>query len=151
MSREFLLKAYGQMLLIRHMDEMLLDLKMQDLVMDGFHPYSGEEAVAVGVSDSLKKDDFVISNHRPQGHSVGKGSEPRRIFAEMLGRRGGISDGIGGPMQWIDYENNFYCGSIVGSGITIATGVAMAMKKEGTGRICVCYFRRRGFQHRFIP
>ena len=140
MSKEFLLSAYEQMLTLRRMDERLLELKMKDLVMDGFHPYSGEEGIAVGVGEHLNADDYVISNHRPQGHSVAKGSPVRRVFAEMLGRRGGVSDGIGGPMQWIDYENNFYCGSIVGSGIPIAAGVAMAMKKEGKGRISVCYF-----------
>ena len=140
MTEQALLNIYEKMLVMRHMDEMLLDLKMQDLVMDGFHPYSGQEAIAVAVGECLKPDDYVISNHRPQGHSLGKGTEPKQIFAEMLGRRGGVSDGIGGPMQWIDYENNFYCGSIVGSGITIAAGVAMAMKREAKGRVCLCYF-----------
>jgi len=140
MDKAFLLRAYEQMLLMRHVDEMLLDLKMQDLVMDGFHPYSGEEAIAAGVSECLNPDDFVLSNHRPQGHSLAKGTTARQVLAEMLGRRGGVSDGIGGPMQWIDFERNFYCGSIVGSGITIAAGVAMAMKREGKGRICLCYF-----------
>ncbi|MCL2816500.1 MAG: thiamine pyrophosphate-dependent enzyme, partial [Oscillospiraceae bacterium] len=87
MDKEYLLKAYGQMLTMRHVDEMLLDLKMQDLVMDGFHPYSGEEAIAAGISGCLNDDDYVISNHRPQGHSMGKGTHPKKIFAEMLGRR----------------------------------------------------------------
>jgi len=140
MDKDFLLRAYERMLNLRRMDEILLDLKMQDIVMDGFHPYSGEEAVAVGVSESLLPEDCVISNHRPQGHSYGKGTSARAIIAEMCGRRGGVSEGIGGPMQWIDSDNNFYCGSIVGSGITIAAGVAMAMKREDRGRVCVCYF-----------
>lgn len=140
MNKEQLVKAYKDMLTIRHMDEMLLDLKMKDLVMDGFHPYSGEEACAVGVSIDLNEDDYVISNHRPQGHSYAKGSSAKSIFAEMLGRRGGISEGIGGPMQWIDSKNNFFCGSIVGSGMAIANGVAMALKREAKGRVVVCYF-----------
>lgn len=140
MNKGKLLKFYKEMLVLRHFDEMCLALKMKDLVMDGFHPYSGQEAIAVGVSSLLKTDDYVISNHRPQGHSIAKGSSTKAVFCEMLGRRGGVSHGIGGPMQWIDYENNFYCGSIVGSGITIAAGVAMAMKREGKGRVCVCYF-----------
>ncbi len=140
MNKEKLQELYRQMLVLRHADEMFYELKMKDLIMDGFHPYSGQEAVAVGISSVLKKDDAVVSNHRPQGHSMAKGSTPRSIFAEMLGRRGGVSNGIGGPMQWIDAPNLFYCGSIVGSGITIAAGVGLAMKKEGRGRICVCYF-----------
>lgn len=140
MKKEQLLNFYEKMLVLRHFDEMCLELKLKDLIMDGFHPYSGEEACAVGVSYGLKKDDYVISNHRPQGHSIAKGSTTKAVFCEMLGRRGGTSEGIGGPMQWIDYENNFYCGSIVGSGITIANGVAMALKKEGKGRVALCYF-----------
>ena len=140
MTKDELLSLYRQMLVLRHIDEMCLKLKMKDLIMNGFHPYSGQEAVAVGVCSVLNPDDAVISTHRPQGHSLAKGSTPRSIFCEMLGRRGGVSKGIGGPMQWIDKPNNFYCGSIVGSGITIATGVALAMKKEGKRRVCVCFF-----------
>jgi len=140
MDRSRLLDLYRQMVLIRRLDEMCLQLKLKDLIMDGFHPYSGQEAVAVGVCSALRPEDWVISNHRPQGHSIAKGSSPRAVFCEMLGRRGGMSQGIGGPMQWIDVPANFICGSIVGSGITIAAGVALAMKREGRGRVCVCFF-----------
>lgn len=140
MSKESLIDYYQQMQAMRRMDEMLLELKLQDLVMDGFHAYSGEEAIAVGVGATLQKDDYVISTHRPHGHAVSKGTTIKAMFAEMLGRRGGVSEGIGGPMQFIDSENHFFCGSIVGSGITQAAGVAVAFKREGKGRVCVCYF-----------
>lgn len=140
MQRERLLTLYRQMLVMRHFDEMCLDLKLKDLIMDGFHPYSGQEAVAVGTCTHLRPDDVVLSNHRPQGHSLAKGSTPRQLFCEMLGRRGGVSQGIGGPMQCIDAPNNFLCGSIVGSSIPIAAGVAMACKREGKGRIAICFF-----------
>jgi len=135
-----LLSLYRQMVLLRHFDEMCLQLKLKDLIMNGFHPYSGQEAVAVGVCAGLGPDDHVMSNHRPQGHSIAKGSPPRAVFAEMLGRRGGVSQGIGGPMQWIDAPRNFICGSIVGSGITVATGVALAMQREARGPVCVCFY-----------
>lgn len=140
MDKQNMLELYRQLFQMRRVDEMLLELKMKDLVMNGFHPYAGEEAVAVGVCANLKADDAVVSTHRPQGHSLAKGSTARQIFAEMLGRRGGTSQGIGGPMQWIDTPNNFYCGSIVGSGMTIAAGVALAMKAEGKGRVCASFF-----------
>ena len=140
MNRDQLLALYSRMLLLRRFDEMCMELKLKDLIMNGFHPYSGEEAVAVGVCAALNLDDAVVSTHRPQGHSFAKGSTARQLFCEMLGRRGGVSHGIGGPMQWIDSPNNFFCGSIVGSGITIAVGIAMAMKREGRGRVCVCFF-----------
>ena len=140
MTKERMLELYRQMVLLRHFDEMCLELKMKDLIMDGFHPYSGEEAVAVGFCSALKPDDAILSTHRPQGHSIAKGSTTRQIFCEMLGRRGGVSQGIGGQMQWIDSPNNFFCGSIVGSGITIAAGVAMAMKQKGGKQVCACFF-----------
>ena len=140
MSKDETLALYRQMVLLRHFDDMCLQLKMKGLIMNGFHPYTGEEAVAVGVCSALNADDVVISTHRPQGHSLAKGSTTRQIFCEMLGRRGGVSQGIGGPMQWIDTPNNFLCGSIVGSGITVATGVALAMQREGKGRVCTCFF-----------
>ena len=140
MNKDKMLKLYRQMFLLRQFDEMCLQLKRKDLIMNGFHPYSGEEAVAVGVCSALNPDDVVLSTHRPQGHSIAKGSTPRQIFCEMLGRRGGVSQGIGGPMQWIDAPNNFFCGSIVGSGITIAAGVALAMKREGKARVGISFF-----------
>ena len=135
-----LLKLYEEMYLLRRFDEKCMDLKMEDLIMDGFHPYWGEEACAVGVSNSLREGDYVLSTHRPQGHALGKGSDPKKLFAEMLGRVGGVSEGIGGPMQFIDTDNNFYCGSIVGSGLAIATGVAMVLKERGEGDIVAAYY-----------
>lgn len=140
MNKERKLKLYRQMLLLRHFDEMCLNLKYEDLIMNGFHPYSGQEAVAVGVCSALNPDDVVLSTHRPQGHAIAKGSTPRQIFCELLGRRGGVSQGIGGPMQFIDAPNLFFCGSIVGSNIPIAAGIALALKREGKGRIAVCFF-----------
>lgn len=140
MTRTKLLKMYGTMLTLRHCDERFYELKTKDIIMNGFHPYIGQEAVATGVCAALKKQDAMTSTHRPQGHALAKGSKVKRIFCEMLGRRGGVSEGMGGPMQWIDAENLFFCGSIVGSGIPIATGIALAQKQQKTGGVCVCFF-----------
>lgn len=139
-TRADALAFYRQMFALRAFDDRCLQLKLKDLIMNGFHPYAGEEAVATGVCVGLRKDDVVISTHRPQGHSLCKGSTPRSVYAEMLGRKGGVSDGLGGPMQWIDKDNNFYCGSIVGSGVTIATGAGLAHQFKGTDNIAVCFF-----------
>lgn len=131
---------YRKMLELRAVDDRIVPLKLKDLVMDGFHPYVGEEAVAVGVCSALTPDDYVISTHRPQGHALAKGASMRAILAEMLGRMGGPSNGLGGPMQWVDADHNFFCGSIVGSGISYATGFALAAQKENKGRVAVCLF-----------
>jgi TPP-dependent pyruvate/acetoin dehydrogenase alpha subunit len=140
MNQDQLLVLYRKMVELRCLDEMLLELKMKGLIMDGFHPYQGQEAVALGIGTAIRPEDVVISNHRPQGHAFSKGTTSRQIMAEFLGRRGGPSQGIGGPMQFIDVDNSFFCGSIVGSGITFATGVAMALKRAGKDRIAVTYF-----------
>jgi TPP-dependent pyruvate/acetoin dehydrogenase alpha subunit len=135
-----LLKLYRKMLELRAVDRRLVSLKLKDLVMNGLHPYEGEEAVAVGVCSCLRPDDFVVSTHRPQGHALAKGATMQAIFCEMLGRIGGPSNGLGGPMQWVDAETNFFCGSIVGSGVSYVTGLALVCKREGKGRIAVCFF-----------
>jgi TPP-dependent pyruvate/acetoin dehydrogenase alpha subunit len=135
-----LMRMYRTMLGLRAVDNRLVPLKLKDLVMDGFHPYAGEEAVAAGVCAWLRPDDYVISTHRPQGHAQAKGATMEAIFCEMLGRMGGPSNGLGGPMQWVDAANNFFCGSIVGSGVSYATGFGLAAKREKSGRIAVCFF-----------
>ncbi len=135
-----LLKYYRRMREVRAVDNRLVPLKLKDLVMDGFHPCVGQEAVAVGICSCLRPDDYVISTHRPQGHAQVKGASMEAIFCEMLGRVGGPSNGLGGPMQWVDTENNFFCGSIVGSGVSYATGFALAAQREAKGRIAVCFF-----------
>lgn len=140
MNSDMLMELYRHMLVLRHVDEMCFDLKMKDLIMNGFHPYAGQEAVAVGVCSNLRDQDVVVSNHRPQGHCLARGTHPRKIFCEMLGRRGGVSEGIGGPMQWIDAEQRFYCGSIVGSGVSLAGGMALQLQREGRGDVCCCFF-----------
>jgi len=140
LKKSDLLKMFRTMLALRAVDNRLVPLKLKDLVMDGFHPYAGEEAVAAGVCAFLRPDDYVLSTHRPQGHAQAKGASMEAIFCEMLGRMGGPSNGLGGPMQWVDTGNNFFCGSIVGSGVSYSTGFALAARREGKGRIAVCFF-----------
>ncbi len=139
-NKSHLLQLLKGMLELRAVDTRLYPLKLKDLVMDGLHPYIGQEAVAVGVCSVLRDEDYVVSTHRPQGHALAKGAGMRAIYCEMLGRMGGPSNGLGGPMQWVDVDHNFICGSIVGSGVSYATGFALAAKREGKGRICVCFF-----------
>jgi TPP-dependent pyruvate/acetoin dehydrogenase alpha subunit len=140
MNRDELLSSYRRMLLLRRFDELCLQLKMKDLIFSGYHPYVGQEAVAVGFCSSLRLEDAVLSTHRAHCHAVAKGSPANEVLAEMMGRRSGVSGGLGGGMQFLHPENNFFSGSIVGAGITIAPGVALAMKEQGTDNVCVCLF-----------
>ena len=140
MTKDEWLDLYRRMLLLRRFDEMCMQLKLKDLIYSGYHPYVGQEAVAVGFCDPLRADDLVLSTHRAHCHAVAKGSPVRVILSEMMGRQTGVSGGLGGAMQFIHAEGNFFSGSIVGSNIPIAAGVAMAMKQQGRDSICLCFF-----------
>jgi len=131
---------YEQMLLLRLFDQQCMDLKKKDLIYSGYHPYEGQEAVAVGFCGALKPDDVLLSTHRPHCHAVAKGCPIEAVLTEMMGRRTGCSGGLGGAMQFIAVENNFYCGSVVGSNLGLATGFALAMKQRQSGQVCMCIF-----------
>ena len=96
MKKETLLNMYRKMVEIRKFDEICVDLKREDFILDGFHSYQGQEAVAVGMLSDLGTQDYVISSHRPQGHALVKGSNPAMVLAEMMGRLGGVGKGRGG-------------------------------------------------------
>lgn len=133
-------KFYGEMLLLRLFDQQCMDLKKKDLIFSGYHPYEGQEAVAVGFCGALKPDDVLLSTHRPHCHAVAKGCSLEAVLTEMMGRRTGCSGGLGGGMQFIAVENHFYCGSVVGSNLGLATGFGLAMKQRQSGQVCMCLF-----------
>lgn len=133
-------ELYAGMLLLRGFDELCLQLKLKDLIYSGYHPYEGQEAVAVGFCGALGTEDVLLSTHRPHGHAVAKGVPPERVLAEMMGRQAGCSGGLGGGMQYLDVEQNFFCGSIVGSNLPLATGFGLAIKQRKLDRVCVCLF-----------
>jgi TPP-dependent pyruvate/acetoin dehydrogenase alpha subunit len=140
MSDASLKELYEEMLLLRRFDQLSMRLKMKDLIFSGYHPYEGQEAVAVGFCGALREDDVLLSTHRPHCHAVAGGCTMEAVLTEMMGRVTGCSGGLGGGMQYVDPEHHFYCGSIVGSNLPIATGVAMAMKQQGSDRVCMCMF-----------
>jgi len=140
MSETRLQALYEDMLLLRRFDQLALRLKMKDLIYSGYHPYEGQEAVAVGFCGALDKDDVLLSTHRPHCHAVAKGCTLEAVLTEMMGRVTGCSGGLGGGMQYLDPDHHFYCGSVVGSNLPIATGIGMAIKQQGLDRICLCFF-----------
>ena len=140
MAKVPLRKLYEDMLLLRQFDQLSMRLKLKDLIYSGYHPYEGQEAVAVGFCGALQKDDVLLSTHRPHCHAVAKGCSPEAVLTEMMGRVTGCSGGLGGGMQYLDPGNNFYCGSIVGSNLPIATGIGLAIKQQKLDRICMCLF-----------
>ena len=133
-------KFYEEMLLLRLFDQQCMDLKKKDIIYSGYHPYEGQEAVAVGFCGALKPEDVLLSTHRPHCHAVARGCTLEAVLTEMMGRVTGCSGGLGGAMQFIDSEKNFYCGSVVGSNLGLATGFALAMQQNKTGQVCMCLF-----------
>ena len=140
MDKEKLLEHYKSMVLLRRFDMMCAQLKLKDLIYSGYHPTFGMEAISAGFLTKLRSDDAVLSTHRPHVHAVAKGVPIENVLGEMMAKQCGCSGGLGGAMQFVDHDHKFYCGSIVGSGITIAAGVAMAMKQSGKDDIAVCLF-----------
>ena len=139
MDEKFLLGTYRDMVRLRSFEEVCVELKYQDVIMDGYHPYHGQEAVAVGVCRALEEDDYLLSTHRPQGHILAKGGNPEKILAEMSGRIGGVCKGKAGPMNFCDWDNHFLCTSIVASGIPLSTGIGLAIKAESKKDIVVSF------------
>ena len=138
---EKLLRMYRQMTAIRLFEERVNDLYTRALMPGLAHLYIGEEAVAVGVCEALRPDDYITSTHRGHGHCLAKGADPRLMFAELLGKEAGDCKGKGGSMHIADPDTgNLGANAIVGGGAGIATGAAFASKYLGTGRVSVCFF-----------
>ena len=135
-----LLGMYRQMKLIRHAEEVLLRL-FENADMPGFiHSYIGEEATGVGVCAALHKDDVITSTHRGHGHVIAKGVDLKPFFAELYGKAAGSCKGKGGSMHVADLDHGvFGANGIVGGGIPIAAGFALASSMQGGGRISVAF------------
>src|SRR6266849_5616955 len=130
-----------QMSLIRRFEEKAAEMYAAGKIGGFLHLYIGQEAVAVGATSALRPDDYVISSYREHGQCLAKGSDPRRVMAELFGRRDGLSKGKGGSMHLFDRSRNFLGGhAIVGAHLPLATGVGFAIKYQGGDQVVVCYF-----------
>jgi pyruvate dehydrogenase E1 component alpha subunit len=129
------------MILIREFDERAIQLRVAGKIYGSLHPYVGQEAVAVGVCSQLTASDRVTSTHRGHGHCIAKGADIRRMMAELLGRVDGYCKGKGGSMHIADFSVGMLgANGIVGGGLPIACGAALAAQLEGQGRVAVCFF-----------
>ncbi len=140
-NRQHLLAQLEQMLRIRRFEEKCAELYAQEKIRGFLHLYIGEEAVAVGTMSALSKEDQIIATYREHGHALARGMSMGSILAEMYGRTNGCSHGRGGSMHLYDKDLGFYGGNaIVGGGLPLATGLAMANKKLQRNAIAVCFF-----------
>ena len=136
-----LLDMYRTMLTIRRFEERCNHLYMQGRIPSTLHLYIGQEAVAVGVCAHLRPDDYLLSTHRPHGHAIAKGVEPRAIMAESFAKSTGCCKAKGGSMHVGDIRVGMFPAiAIVGANIPIAAGVALAAKRLETDRVAVCFF-----------
>lgn len=140
-SRPDLLALYQRMLLIRRMEERLGDVVQSGELPGPVHLYIGQEAVAVGVCAHLTDADWIASNHRGHGHFLAKGGTPHAMVAEIFGRDTGICRGKGGSMHVADFGRGILgANGIVGGGIGLAAGAALAAQLDGKGRVSVVFF-----------
>jgi len=140
-NNETYLHMYRRMLAIRLFEERVNDLYTRALMPGLAHLYIGEEAVAVGVCEALRKDDYITSTHRGHGHCLAKGASPDRMFAELLGKKAGYCKGKGGSMHIADPETgNLGANAIVGGSAALATGAAYSSKYLNQDRVVVCFF-----------
>ena len=140
-DRERLLRFYRQMLKIRLFEEQVNQLYLGAKMPGLAHLYIGQEAVAVGVCEALRPDDYITSTHRGHGHCLAKGASVDKMFAELLGKVDGYCRGKGGSMHIADQERgNLGANAIVGGRAGIATGAALSAKMRGTDQVAVCFF-----------
>jgi acetoin:2,6-dichlorophenolindophenol oxidoreductase subunit alpha len=140
-DNDLALRMYRQMVRIRAFEEAANDLYRGAKMPGLTHLYIGQEAVAVGACEALRRDDFITSTHRGHGHCLAKGADVSRMFSELLGKEDGYCRGKGGSMHIADFENgNLGANAIVGGSAGIATGAAQSAKMRGTDQVVVCFF-----------
>src|SRR3989338_9607744 len=140
MSSKILLSLYRKLLLIRQTEEKIAEKYQEREMRCPVHLSIGQEAVAVGVCDNLKKEDIVYSNHRCHAHYLAKGGNLNRMIAEIYGKETGCAKGRGGSMHLIDLAAGFGGATpIVGNSVPIAVGAAFSNKLKGDKNIAVVF------------
>jgi pyruvate dehydrogenase E1 component alpha subunit len=141
LDRDAARRLLAQMVLIRRFEERCVDLYGQGKIRGFMHLYDGEEAIAVGVSHHMRDGDGVVATYREHGQALARGVPAKEIMAEMYGKREGSSRGRGGSMHIFDVKRAFYGGNaIVGGGLPVAVGLALADKRMGRERVTACFF-----------
>jgi pyruvate dehydrogenase E1 component alpha subunit len=135
------MRLLRDMLLVRRFEERCVELYSAGAIRGFLHVYIGEEAVATGVMSALDPDDAIVATYREHGHALLKGMSARSVMAEMFGKVTGCCRGRGGSMHLFDAPTRFYGGNaIVGGGLPLAVGLALADKLAGRDRVTACFF-----------
>lgn len=140
-SRDRALELLRDMIRIRRLEEKSAELYSKQKIRGFLHLYIGEEAVGVGAMHGLREDDNVVATYREHGQALVRGIPAGEIVAEMYGKANGCSGGRGGSMHLFSAKRRFYGGhAIVGGGLPIALGLALADKMKGEARVTACFF-----------
>ncbi len=141
LSHADLRRMYRTMLLIRRFEEQAVAFFMSGELRGSLHPCIGQEATAVGAVFPLHRDDYLTCTYRGHGQAIAKGLDPKEGMAELLGRRTGCSQGLGGSMHYTDVSVGLLGeNAIVGAGAPIAVGAALRAKLDRTGQVAMSIF-----------
>ncbi|HXJ81332.1 MAG TPA: pyruvate dehydrogenase (acetyl-transferring) E1 component subunit alpha [Candidatus Methylomirabilis sp.] len=141
LDRGHALDLLRQMVLIRRFEEKAAELYTLGKIRGFLHLYIGEEAVAVGTMQALGPDDNIVATYREHGQALARGIPAGSLMAEMYGKASGCSGGRGGSMHFFDVSRRFYGGhAIVGGGLPIAVGLALADKLRSRAALTACFF-----------
>lgn len=139
-SKIFILELYRKMVTIRKFEERIKYLFLEGIMPGTIHQYQGQEACAVGVCAALKQGDIITSTHRPHGHALAKGLSIQEILDELFGKTTGCCKGKGGSMHLGNFSKGMMPAiAIVGGGVPIATGLALAFKMKKEPGVAVCF------------
>jgi pyruvate dehydrogenase E1 component alpha subunit len=140
-DKETALELLDKMLLIRHFEERAQEMYMKAKVGGFLHLAIGEEATIVGTVSAMRDDDYLISTYREHGQAIARGTDPKRVMAELFGREAGTSRGRGGSMHLFDAERRFMGGyGIVGGNLPLGAGLALASDYRGEDSVTACMF-----------
>src|SRR5580698_7492765 len=134
-------EALRKMYLVRRFEESAEQAYMRGLIHGTMHLSIGQEASAIAATLPLTDADYITSTHRGHGHCIGKGADPKRMFAEFFGKETGYCRGRGGSMHIADVSRgNLGANGIVGGGMPIAVGAALSVKKQRKDSVVMCFF-----------
>ncbi|HEU5057274.1 MAG TPA: pyruvate dehydrogenase (acetyl-transferring) E1 component subunit alpha [Kofleriaceae bacterium] len=140
-TRDHALALLTDMVLLRRFEERAAELYAAQKIRGFLHLYVGEEAVAVGAMQALDEGEAVVATYREHGHALLRGVPEAAVMAEMFGKATGCARGRGGSMHLFSAERRFFGGyAIVGGGLPIAVGLALADRMQGRSRVTACFF-----------
>ena len=141
LDRAHVLALLRDMIRVRMFEEKCAELYTQQKIRGFLHLYDGEEAIAAGVIPVLGPQDRIVATYREHGHALVRGVPMTTVLAEMYGKAEGCSGGRGGSMHLFDTATNFFGGNaIVGGGLPLAAGLALADRMRGEANVTACFF-----------